>query len=142
MAQLTGRFGKRFGLTRVVNAALAYYLVVMSILLVLMLAGVDNVYVLIGFLFIAFGAMGLVVPSTAALALDNYGATAGTASALMGTLQLVAAAVVIGIVGLFSPGNPLPMVIAMVMCAAIAFVLGRLTLGRAVAPVAVPAPAE
>jgi DHA1 family bicyclomycin/chloramphenicol resistance-like MFS transporter len=142
MAQLTGRFGKRFGLTSVVNAALAFYLVMMSLLLVLMLAGVDNVYVLIGFLFIAFGAMGLVVPSTAALALDDYGATAGTASALMGTLQLVAAAVVIGLVGLFAPGSPLPMVAAMVIGAASAFVLGRLTLGRDVAPVAVPAPAE
>jgi MFS transporter, DHA1 family, multidrug resistance protein len=128
MAQLSGTLGKRFGLSRVVNAALAYYLTMLSILLILTLAGVDNVWVLIGFLFVAFGAMGLVVPSTAALALEHYGATAGAASALMGTLQLVAAAAVIGIVSQFSTGHPLPMIAAMFACAVIAFVLGRIVL--------------
>jgi DHA1 family bicyclomycin/chloramphenicol resistance-like MFS transporter len=143
MAQLTGRFGRRFGLTRVVNAALAFYLAMMLLLLTLMLSGVDNVFVLAGFLFISFGAMGLVIPSTAALALDDYGATAGTASALMGTLQLVVAALVIAAVGAFSSNDPLPMVVAMVACAAIAFTLGRLTLvRRGQQTEAVPEPAE
>jgi len=141
MAQFSSVFGKRFGLAAVINAALTFYLATTSILLALMLAGVDNVFVLIGMLFISFGAMGLVIPSTAPLALQNYGATAGTASALMGTLQLVIAAVVIGIVSAFASGGALPMVVAMVVCALIAFVFGRITLTR---PAAVPAaqPAE
>jgi DHA1 family bicyclomycin/chloramphenicol resistance-like MFS transporter len=86
--------------------------------------------------------MGLVIPSTAPLALQEYGETAGTASALMGTLQLVVAAVVIGIVSGFS--GALPMVAAMVACAVVAFALGRFTLGgRAAAkPAEAPAPAE
>ena len=141
MAQFTGRLGRRFGLLRVVSAALTYYLTTTSILLALTLAGVDNVYVLVGLLFISFGAMGLVVPSTAALALEDYGSTAGTASALMGTLQLVVAAGVIGIVGEFTTGSPLPMVLAMVVCALIAFLIGRLTLSRR-APVPEAQPAE
>jgi DHA1 family bicyclomycin/chloramphenicol resistance-like MFS transporter len=132
MAQFTSVFGRRFGLMRVVNAALTVYLVLTAMLLVVTLAGVDNVFVLIGFLFFAFGAMGLVVPSTAALALENYGATAGTASALMGTLQLVVAAIVIGLVGAFTTGSPLPMIVAMVACALVAFLLGRGTLSRSV----------
>jgi DHA1 family bicyclomycin/chloramphenicol resistance-like MFS transporter len=113
-----------------VNGALTSYLVTTSTLLLLTLLGVDNVWVLIGFLFMSFGAMGLVIPSTAVLALEDYGPTAGTASALMGTLQLVAGAAVVGIVGTFSNGAVLPMVSAIVACAAVAFVLGRLTLGR------------
>ena len=141
MAQFTGRLGRRFGLLRVVSAALTYYLTTTSILLALTLAGVDNVYVLVGLLFISFGAMGLVVPSTAALALEDYGSTAGTASALMGTLQLVVAAGVIGIVGEFTTGSPLPMVLAMAVCALIAFLIGRLTLSRR-APVPEAQPAE
>jgi len=127
MAQFAGYFGKRFGLAAVINVALAFYLLVTVILLGLIVAGVDNVFVFIGFLFVAFGSMGLVIPSTAPLALQEYGETAGTASALMGTLQLVVAAVVIGIVSGFSGAEP--MVIAMVCCAVVAFVLGRLTLG-------------
>ncbi len=89
MAQFVSLFGKRFGLARVIKTALAFYLAMTTILLVITLAGVDNPFVLIGFLFVSFGAMGLVIPSTAPLAMQNYGATAGTASALMGTLQLV-----------------------------------------------------
>ena len=131
MAQLTGRFGRRFGLPRVVNGAVASYLTTTTALLALTLAGVDSVFVLAGLLFVSFGAMGLVIPSTAALALENYGSTAGTASALMGTLQLVAGAVVIGVVSTFTTGSPLPMVLAMVVCALIAFLLGRVTLMRA-----------
>ncbi|HVZ13649.1 MAG TPA: multidrug effflux MFS transporter [Bauldia sp.] len=142
MAQFAGYFGKRFGLPLVINVALAFYLLVTLILLVLILLGVDNVFVFIGFLFVAFGSMGLVIPSTAPLALQEYGETAGTASALMGTLQLVVAAVVIGIVSAFS--GALPMVVAMVACAVVAFALGRLTLGgqRATKPATAAAPAE
>jgi len=129
-AQLTGYFGKRFGLHRTVSAALTFYLVMTSALFLLTIAGVDNLFVLIVMLFISFASMGLVIPSTAVLALENYGRTAGTAAALMGTLQLVAGAVIVGIVGVFSNGTQLPMLTALVACAAIAFVLGRVTLIR------------
>jgi DHA1 family bicyclomycin/chloramphenicol resistance-like MFS transporter len=139
MAQLVGRLGKRFGLQSIVSFALTFYLISTSTLLVVTLAGVDNLWVLMAFLFISFGSMGLVIPSTAALALQDYGRTAGTASALMGTLQLVAGAAIVGIVGAVSNGTVLPMVSAIVFCAAGAFVLGRLTLAR---PEVLPAAAE
>lgn len=129
-AQLVGQIGRRFGLRRMVNGALTFYVVSTSTLFLLTLAGVDNVWVLIGFLFVSFGAMGLVIPSTAVLALEEYGPTAGTASALMGTLQLLAGAAVVGIVGTFSTGAVLPMVTAIAICAAAAFALGRATLRR------------
>jgi DHA1 family bicyclomycin/chloramphenicol resistance-like MFS transporter len=128
MTQFTARLGRRHGLPRVVNSALAVFLAVMAILSMLTILGVDSVFVLAGCLFVGFGAMGLVIPSTAVLALERYGATAGTASALMGTLQLVVGAGVIGIVGAFSNGRPLPMVLGMAGCAVVAFVLGRVTL--------------
>lgn len=129
-AQLVGQIGRRFGMQAMVNGALTFYLVSTSTLLVLTLVGVDNVWVLIVLLFISFGAMGLVIPSTAALALEDYGPTAGTASALMGTLQLIAGAAIVGVIGAFSNGTVLPMVTAIVTCAAAAFVLGRVTLRR------------
>ncbi len=128
MAQLTGRFGRRFGLGRMVMAALTFYLVATLVLLVATLAGLDNVFALIAMLFVAFGSMGLVIPSTVALALENYGPRAGSASALIGTVQLLTGAVVLGIVGRFSDGTVLPMVTAIAACAAAAFALGRLTL--------------
>ena len=65
------------------------------------------------------------------LALDEHGAIAGTASALMGTLQLVTAAVVMGVVGAFFDGTAKPMVIGIALCAIVAFALTQVTLRRA-----------
>jgi DHA1 family bicyclomycin/chloramphenicol resistance-like MFS transporter len=135
MAQLTGRFGRRFGLRTMVRAALAFYLVAIGVLLTATLAGLDNVLALIAMLFVAFGSMGLVIPSTAVLALENYGPRAGTASALMGTLQLLAGISVVAVLGTVANGTLLPMVGAMFGCAMIAFVLGRITLNGAGQPV-------
>ena len=123
MAQLTGRLGRQFGLRRVVRAAITFYLVATGVLFGATLAGLDNVYALIVMLFISFGSMGLVIPSTAVLALENYGPRAGTASALLGTLQLVAAMAVVSIMGAISNGTVLPMVSAIFGCAIIAFLL-------------------
>lgn len=127
-AQFTGYLGRRFGLKKVVSAALTFYLAATLLLFGLTFAGMDNMYVMGGLLFLGFGAMGLVIPSTAVLALDNYGRTAGTAAALMGTLQLMVGALLVAVVGLFSTGAPLPMVAAIAACATVAFILGRLTL--------------
>lgn len=130
MAQLTARLGRMFGLHRVVRAALTFYVISMGILFIATLAGVDNVYFLIGFLFLSFGSLGLVIPSTAVLALENYGPTAGTAAAFMGTLQLLTGVVLVAIVGVVSNGTPLPMVSAIFGCAIAGFLLGLATLRR------------
>ncbi len=136
-AQLTGRIGRRIGLQPMVRAASTFAAAVLLALLAVTLAGVDNVLVLILMLWLAFGGMGLVIPSTLALALENYGPTAGTAAALLGTLQLVTGAIIIGVVGLASDGTVLPMAAAMAGCATAAFVVGRLTLsGRRPVPAA------
>ncbi|MCY1532973.1 hypothetical protein D9M68_682750 [compost metagenome] len=79
--------------------------------------------------FIASGFMGLVIPTTGVLALEMHGAIAGTASALMGTLQMLTGALAMAVVGLFSNGRPLPMVAGMAAGALIALVLTWLTLG-------------
>ena len=87
---------------------------------------------------LGFGFLGLVVPATAVLALDEHGAIAGTASALMGTLQFVAGATVMGVVGLFVDGSARPMVTGIAACAMVAFLIARVTLvgKRTMAPAA------
>jgi len=100
----------------------------MAALLAAFLMGVDNLAVLAALLFVGYGFLGLVVPTTAVLAMEEHGAIAGTASALMGTLQLVTAAIVMGISGAFFDGTALPMVAVIAACAVIAFVLAQLTI--------------
>ena len=127
-AQLTGWIGRRVGLKVMVSAALTYYVAVTLGLFGVTLAGVDNAILMMACLFCAFGGLGLVIPSVVVLALENYAARAGAASALLGTLQLVTGAVVVSVVGAISDQKPLPMLAAIALCAVAAFIIGRLTL--------------
>ena len=96
--------------------------------------------VLIVLYFIASAFMGLVIPTTSVLALEAHGAIAGTASALLGTLQMLAGAVAMQLVGLISTGKPLPMVIGMTLGALCGVALTWVTLGGSNDSPAHPAP--
>lgn len=80
--------------------------------------------------FIASAFMGLVIPTTSVLALEEHGEIAGTASALLGTLQMLSGAAAMQIVGHFSNGKPLPMVTGMALGALVGVALTWITLGR------------
>jgi DHA1 family bicyclomycin/chloramphenicol resistance-like MFS transporter len=129
VSQFTGKLGVRFGLVAVVRFAVWGYAASMLLLLALNMVGVDHLAVILGTLFIGYGFLGLVVPTTAVLALEKHGAIAGTASALMGTLQFVTGAVVMATVGLFVDGTARPMVTGIAACALVALAISRVTLG-------------
>ncbi len=76
----------------------------------MVLAGMDGLPVMIVGLFIGYGFLGLVLPTSAVLSLENHGAVAGTASALSGALQMVTGAIVMALGGLFSDGTAQPMI--------------------------------
>ena len=129
-SQFTGKLTGRFGLPPVVKAAATGHAAVMVSLLAVNLLGFDQLPLMLALLFVGFGFLGLVIPTTAVLALDNHGRIAGTASALMGTLQFVVGAVVMATVGLFVDGTARPMVADIAACAVIAFSIAQVTLGR------------
>ncbi|MGK9166379.1 multidrug effflux MFS transporter [Inquilinus limosus] len=138
VSQSTAWLASRFGLGRIVRVAVTGYAAAMVLLLAVTLTGVDRLDVLAALLFVGYGFLGLVIPTTSVLALEEHGKIAGTASALMGTLQFVTGAVVIAVIGPFFDGTALPMVAGITTCAVIAFVLAQATLGRR-RPVEVPA---
>ncbi len=140
-SQFAATLGQRFGMGRMLTAAVTVYLVMSLILLGVTLAGIDNLWVLMALLFFAFASLGLVIPSTMVLSLEEHGPIAGMASALGGTLQFVAGAVTITIASFFFDGTSLPMVAVIAACAVGAFILTRLTLGGGRADMAVQ-PAE
>jgi DHA1 family bicyclomycin/chloramphenicol resistance-like MFS transporter len=129
VSQFTGKLSARFGLVRLVKFAVVGYAAMMTLLLVINLSGIERLDVMIAVLFVGYGFLGLVVPTTAVLALDEHGEIAGTASALMGTLQFVTGAVVMGLSGAFADGTARPMVAGIAGSAIVAFVLARITLG-------------
>jgi len=127
-SQLTAPMTARYGLTRVIHVSVSGLAIVMTIVAIVFLAGVDSLTLMMIFLFIGYGFLGLVLPTTAVLSLENHGAIAGTASALMGALQFVVGAAVMAVSGLFVNGAPKPMVIGIAISALIALVIARVTL--------------
>jgi DHA1 family bicyclomycin/chloramphenicol resistance-like MFS transporter len=128
-SQFSGFLAARFGIARVVSVAVTCYAVLSVALFAVVAAGVDNLAVLIVMLFAAFAWLGLVIPSTMVLSLEDHGPIAGMASALGGTLQMVTGAVMIAVASSFFNGTSLPMVATIAACAVAAFILTRLTLG-------------
>ncbi|WP_444814936.1 multidrug effflux MFS transporter [Variovorax brevis] len=128
-SQFTGALGERIGLVAMVQRAVLACCLVMLALLGYFVAGGDRLEVLIGLYFIASAFMGLVIPTTAVLALEKHGVIAGTASALMGTLQMLTGAVMMGIVGFFTTGTPLAMVAGIAAGVGISLALTWATLG-------------
>jgi MFS transporter, DHA1 family, multidrug resistance protein len=138
MSQLSGRLAKQFGLRSVVRGAASIYALSMLALLATRLAGIDNLAVMTVLLLCGYGFLGLVVPSSAVLAMEAHGRIAGTASALMGTLQFVTAAITSSLVSLFFDGTSLPMIAGIGGCAFAVLLFSLITL-RAPAPRVAPA---
>ncbi len=122
-AQLANKLGKRFGLVDVLKTALKGYSGIMSLLLFFYLFGIDRIELLIAMLFIGYGFLGLIVPISTVLALEDQGTVAGSASALMGAARFVVGAAIMGGIGLFSDGTPLIMVGGIAACSITALVL-------------------
>jgi DHA1 family bicyclomycin/chloramphenicol resistance-like MFS transporter len=138
-SQFSARLAIRFGIARVVMTAVTLYAAMAVLLFATTLAGVDSLPVLMTMLFLAFACLGLVIPSTMVLALEEHGPIAGMASALGGTLQMLTGGAMIAIVSVFFDGTPLPMVATIALCAVGALVLSLATLRGAILA---PLPAE
>lgn len=129
MSQLTGRLTERYGLRPVVKVAVRAYTIVMLALVAVFALGLGSLPLMAVLLFVGYGFLGLVIPTTSVLAMEDHGENAGTASALMGTLHLAIGAGAMALTGAFFDGTPLPMVLGIGACAVIAFAISVATLG-------------
>jgi DHA1 family bicyclomycin/chloramphenicol resistance-like MFS transporter len=127
-AQLNAWLGSRLGLAALVRRAATGYATAMLTLLALFASGVDRLEVLAALLFIGYAFLGLLIPTTAVLALDEHGASAGAASALMGTLQFACGSLIMALVGSFANGTAMPMVVGISACSAVVLALVQSTL--------------
>ena len=129
VSQFTARLTARHGLPAVVRVAVRGFALLLSALWLVNLAGVDRLDVMVVVMMAGFGFLGLVVPTTSVLALDDHGEIAGAAAALMGTLQLVMGALVIVAMSTVVDGTARPMLGGMALAALVTWGLTRWTLG-------------
>ncbi len=128
MSQMNGWLSRRIGLRKVIRGAVLGYSAMMVSLAVVTNLGVERLDVMAAFLFGGYAFLGMIVPTAAVLALEHHGRIAGTASALMGTIQFVTSALVIGIGGLFVDGTSRPMVTIIALCSTAVFLLSLVVL--------------
>ncbi|MFQ6547830.1 multidrug effflux MFS transporter [Aestuariibius sp. 2305UL40-4] len=129
-SQTAAPLGERIGLARVVRIGVVGFAVFTAFLCALALAGAASLAVVVGVLFCANACLGLVIPTTMVMALDDHGEIAGLASSLGGTLQMVAGGVAIMAAAPFFDGTVTPMAVAIAGCGAAALVLTMVTSPR------------
>ncbi len=123
MSQLNGWLSRKIGLRKVIRGAVFGYATMMVALAVVTSFGIDRLDVMAAFLFGGYGFLGMIIPTAAVLALEHHGRIAGTASAMMGTIQFVTSAIVVGLGGLFVDGTSRPMVTVIALCSVVVFLL-------------------
>ncbi len=71
--------------------------------------------------------MGLIIPTSMVLALEEHGPIAGAAASLGGTMQMLLGALAMGVSSAIFDATPVPMLAVIALCGVGAFVLARIT---------------
>jgi DHA1 family bicyclomycin/chloramphenicol resistance-like MFS transporter len=129
-SQLNRRLLSRYSPARIASTAALFSSGMGAVLVVLALTGTGSVLTLAPSLFLFISSLGFVGPNMAALALEEHGARAGVASAVLGAAQYATSAAASSLVGLLNDGSMFSMAVVMGACAAATggmslFVLGR-----------------
>ncbi|HVZ57129.1 MAG TPA: multidrug effflux MFS transporter [Chitinophagaceae bacterium] len=127
-SQVNNLMLRRYSSEQVIRAAQACQSLAGLTLLALTLAGWANLFLTISLIFVFLCCQGFIFPNASALSLAPFGHSAGSASALMGAIQMGIGAAASALVSLLQNHTALPMagVMAFSACTAFAvFSLGR-----------------
>ena len=122
-SQFAAPLGQRLGQIRMIGLATTGFAVATCALFAVGLAGYASLYVTVIGLFLGNMFLGVVLPVAQVLALEEQGEHAGLASSLGGTMQMVAAGVLVAAAGPFLDGTVVPMLAAIALCGVLAFLL-------------------
>ncbi|OMQ09050.1 multidrug effflux MFS transporter [[Flexibacter] sp. ATCC 35103] len=122
-SQLNSVLLKRFSSEQMIFAALIIQSVTSIVFLILSVNNLLGLYETIAMLFLFLGCLGISNPNTAGLTMAPFAKNAGSASALMGAIQLGLGALASFAVGVFVKDSVAPMVLIMTVTTIIAFIV-------------------
>lgn len=122
-SQLNSLLLKKFSSEQMIFAALIAQSVITILFLILSLNNLLGLYETIGMLFLFLACLGISNPNTAGLTMAPFAKNAGSASALMGAIQLGLGALASFAVGVFVKDSVAPMVLIMTVTTIIAFIV-------------------
>lgn len=133
-SQVAGPLAARIGLARTIRLGTGAFAGFTVVLLAISVAGAASLPVVVGFLVLGNAGLGLVIPTTMVMALEDHGDFAGLASSLGGTLQMLTGGAMIAAASPFFDGTATPMIAAIALCGVIAYGLTIVSLRRRPAP--------
>jgi DHA1 family bicyclomycin/chloramphenicol resistance-like MFS transporter len=119
-SQFASNLARRMGTLRMIRAATTGFALSTFAGFGLGLAGLASLPVTMAALFVGNVFLGVILPTAQVQALEDHGANAGLASSLGGTMQMVAAGLLVGAAGPFLDGTVVPMQAAIALCGALA----------------------
>ncbi|WP_257656559.1 multidrug effflux MFS transporter [Parapedobacter lycopersici] len=122
-SQLNRRVLNRHSSEKVARIALMVQSAAGITLTICCLMGTINLFVMVAIIFVFLGAQGFVFPNTSALALSPFNRLAGSASALLGSLQMACGALSSALVSYFHNGTAIPMAVVMAGCAGLSLLI-------------------
>ena len=122
-SQLNRYLLTKYSSERIAKVALMVQSAIGILLFVLCWTGFMNLYLMVALIFLFLGSQGFVFPNTSALALAPFNKLAGSASALLGSLQMACGALSSAMVSYFHNGTTLPMSAVMAGCASLAMLI-------------------
>ncbi|SDN49952.1 Bcr/CflA family multidrug efflux MFS transporter [Allokutzneria albata] len=140
VGQLNGRLVGRFGARRLLGIGITVNVVSALALLLTTVIGTLGLVGLLIPLFTLVASIGMISPNALALGMADHPEIAGSASALLGMVQFLVAAVTAPLVGLGGGGTALPMAITIATVSTLA-VLALTVIARRRAPADLPLPA-
>ena len=125
-SQFAAPLGKRLGSQRMIALATAGFAICTCTLFAIGLAGYATLPVTVTGLFLGNMFLGVMLPVAQVLALEEQSEHAGLAASLGGTMQMVAAGVLVAAAGPFLDGTVVPMLAAIALCGVLAFAFSRM----------------
>lgn len=122
-SQLNTLMLKRFSSESISKYALMVQAIAGSLMLILALSNSLTLYGIIILIFCFLACQGFVFPNTSALALNPFSKSAGSASALLGTIQLSIGAFASVLVSITHNRTNIPMVSIMAACAIVSYLI-------------------
>ncbi len=120
-SQLNNILLKKFSSHTISKYALMVQALMGIILMLLAFTQQLNLYSMLGCTFFYLGSQGFVFPNTSAMALNPFTKLAGSASAMLGTIQLSIGALASASVSFFHNNTAVPMVAIMALCSFLSF---------------------
>jgi DHA1 family bicyclomycin/chloramphenicol resistance-like MFS transporter len=125
-SQLNNLLLKRFNSQQILRFILNCYVILAMLFFLFARLGWLSLPVTMGFLFLLLGCVGISNPNMAALTLAPFHKNAGTASALMGALQLGFGSLISVFISLFEKPSLMPLAISFLISSLLAFIMLKL----------------